>query len=156
MPVAVDLVALTAGYVIAAGTVEVPAGGTVNHGDVALTCSGDEACSVTVADDGTATSLGGTVTAANSPLYVVQTDAMKAAEDAATAAEAAKTSSEAALAARENRAVIQTGDLKAIRACRLTQPTCEPKQLQMRQRLLRRHPTQQQQRQTWAPQRGPW
>ena len=68
-PVDVDLAALTAGYELAAGTVDIPAGGTVDHGDVALTCSGAEACTVTVADDGTVTSLGGTVTAANSPLY---------------------------------------------------------------------------------------
>ena len=60
---------MTAGYELAAGTVDIPAGGTVEHGDVALTCSGAEACTVTVAGDGTVTSLGGTVTAANSPLY---------------------------------------------------------------------------------------
>ena len=74
-PVAVDLADLTAGYVIAAGTIEIPAGGTVIHGDVALTCSGSEACTVTVADDGTVTSLGGACTAANSPLYVAKLEA---------------------------------------------------------------------------------
>ena len=84
-PVDVDLAALTAGYVIAAGTVEIPAGGTVNHGDVALTCSGDEACTVTVADDGTATSLGGTVTAANSTLYVANLEAARLEMEAADA-----------------------------------------------------------------------
>ena len=128
-PMAVDLAALTAGYVIPAGTVEIPAGWTVNHGDVALICSGDEACTVTVADDGTATSLGGTVTAENSALYAanleaariaaeaadalvaVQEDAAKAATDARTAATDAQTAAGEANTARENRAAIQTGDL---------------------------------------------
>ena len=135
-PVDVDLAALTAGYVIAPGTVEIPAGGTVNHGDVALTCSGDEACTVTVADDGTATSLGGTVTAANSPLYVanleadrlemeaadalvaVQEDAAKSATDAMTAAGNADTAATAAETARGDAATLQTretsGDLAAM------------------------------------------
>ena len=44
-------------------------------------------------------------------LETVQADAVTAAAAAATAATAAKTASDAALAARENRAVIQTGDL---------------------------------------------
>ena len=89
-PVAVDLAAVTAGHEIAAGTVEIPAGGTVDHGDVALTCSGDEACTVTVADDGTVTSLGGTVTAANSALYAANLETARVAAEAETARLAAE------------------------------------------------------------------
>ena len=128
-PVAVDLAAVTVGYVIAAGVVEVASGGTVNHGDVSFTCSGDEACTVTVADDGTVTSIGGTVAAANSPEYAaklqlaqnemdaadalaaVQTDAETAASTASTAATDARTASDDAQEARADRAIIQTGDL---------------------------------------------
>ena len=127
-PVAVDLAALTAGYVLAAGTIEIPAGGTVIHGDVALTCTGSEACTVTIADDGTVTSLGGACTAANSPLYVarleaarlemeaadalvaVQTDAATAATAAKTAADNAASSATAATEAGANLATIQTGE----------------------------------------------
>ena len=127
-PLPVDLAAVTAGYVIAAGTIEIPAGGTVIHGDVALTCSGSEACTVTVADDGTVTSRGGTCTAANSPLYVakleaarlemeaadalvaVQTDAETAATAAKTAADNAASSATAATEAGANLATIQTGE----------------------------------------------
>ena len=128
-PLAVDLAAVTVGYVIAAGVVEVASGGTVNHGDVSFTCSGDEACTVSVADDGTVTSTGGSVTAANSPVYVAnlevkrladaqalelktaQTDAMKAAIIARTAANDADTAATAAKDAADGRAVIQTSDL---------------------------------------------
>ena len=126
-PVAVDLTALTAGYVLVAGTVEVAAGGTFNHGDVSFTCSGDEACTVVVADDGTCTSTGGTVTAENSPAYVaklrlnqhemdaadalaaVQTDAADAAAAAKTAADASAADAKAAMEAGTNLATLQTG-----------------------------------------------
>ena len=76
---------MTADYVIPAGTVEIPAGGTVDHGDVALTCSDAEACTVTVADDGAVTSLGGTVTAANSALYAENLEVARIAAEAAEA-----------------------------------------------------------------------
>ena len=127
-PLPVDLAAVTAGYVIAAGTIEIPAGGTVIHGDVALTCSGSEACTVTIADDGTITSRGGACTAANSPLYVakleaarlemeaadalvaIQTDAATAATAAKTAADNAASSATAATEAGANLATIQTGE----------------------------------------------
>ena len=60
----VDLTDLT----VAAGTYEVPAGDTLDVGagdtEVTLSCPGDTACTVTVDEDGMATSTGGEVTAA--------------------------------------------------------------------------------------------
>ncbi len=73
----VSLSALTAGYVVASGTVEVPAGETRVHGDIAFTCpSGGRDCTVevTVGIDGTvaATSQGGMATAMDSPAYTMR------------------------------------------------------------------------------------
>ncbi len=73
----VSLSALTSGYAVASGTVEVPAGETRVHGDIAFTCpSGGGACTVeiTVGTDGTATatSRGGMATAMDSADYTAR------------------------------------------------------------------------------------
>ena len=77
----------------------------------------DEASLVNGAANGAGEDTSGGDAGASAPgpvlteLETVQADAVTAAAAAATAATAAKTASDAALAARENRAVIQTGDL---------------------------------------------
>ncbi len=73
-PMAVDLAPVTAGFMAGAGTVQVPAGQSVDHGDIAFSCAaGGADCEVIVAvgTDGTvsATSTGGMVTAMNSDAY---------------------------------------------------------------------------------------
>ena len=74
MPEDVDLSSVTPGYMAGAGTVQVAAGQSVNHGDVEFTCAAggaDCTVSVEVGADGTvsATSTGGMVTAMNSDAY---------------------------------------------------------------------------------------
>ena len=76
-PVAVDMSDVTAGYMAAAGTIEIAAGHSTTVGDVAFACAADGAdCTVTVAADGsaTATADSGTVTAANSLAYMARLD----------------------------------------------------------------------------------
>lgn len=73
----VSLSALTPGYTVASGTVEVAAGETRVHGDIAFTCpSGGSDCTVevTVGSDGTATatSEGGMATAMDSAAYTAR------------------------------------------------------------------------------------
>ena len=76
-PVAVDLSGVTAGYMAAAGTVEIAAGHSTTVGDVTFSCAADGAdCTVTVAADGTATATAdsGMVSAANSSTYQARLD----------------------------------------------------------------------------------
>ena len=69
-PVAVDLSGVATDAMRTAGMAEIDAGDSATIGDVTYTCAADgDDCSVTVVDDGTATSTGGTVTAANSAAY---------------------------------------------------------------------------------------
>ena len=73
-PMAVDLASVTAGFMAGADTVQVPAGQSVDHGDIAFSCATSGAdCEVTVAVDAngdiTAASTGGMVTAMNSDAY---------------------------------------------------------------------------------------
>ena len=73
-PMAVDLAPVTAGFMAGAGTVQVPAGQSVEHGDIAFSCAaGGADCEVMVMVDAngdiTATSTGGMVTAMNSDAY---------------------------------------------------------------------------------------
>ncbi len=76
------------------GTLEIPAGESRTFGDVTYSCAaGDTGCTVTVKADGTATSTGGTVTAADSDRYtdtVAAAAAAAARKKAADEAEAAK------------------------------------------------------------------
>ena len=85
MPTDVSLADVTPGYMaLAAGTLDIPAGGSMDHGDVTFTCAaGGDGCMVTVAADGTATATGGTVTAMNSPAYQTRLDDAAAARVAA-------------------------------------------------------------------------
>ena len=98
VPVNVSLAGVTPGYMaLAAGTVDIAAGGSTDHGDVTFTCaSGGDDCAVTVAAGGAVTATGGTVTAMNSPAYQARVDAAAAAVVAATRAAMTK---EAAIAA---------------------------------------------------------
>ena len=73
-PTAVDLSSMTAGFMAAAGTVQVAAGQSVVHGDIEFNCAaGGADCEVAVEvnanGDITATSTGGMVTAMNSDAY---------------------------------------------------------------------------------------
>ena len=73
----VDLSSVTPGYMAAGGTVEVPAGETRVHGDIAFTCpAGGRDCTVeiTLGSDGTATatSEGGMATAMDSAAYTAR------------------------------------------------------------------------------------
>ena len=73
-PAPVSLSSVTAGYTVADGTVDIPAGQSKDHGDIAFSCAaGGDDCSVTivVGQDRTASvmSTGGTVTAKNSAAY---------------------------------------------------------------------------------------
>ena len=100
-PVNVSLAGVTPGYMaLAAGTVDIPAGGSSDHGDVTFACAtGGDDCAVTVAADGAVTATGGTVTAMNSPAYQARLDAA-AAVAAATRAAMTKESAIAAEAAQ--------------------------------------------------------
>ncbi len=84
-PVNVSLADVTRDYMaLAAGTLDIAAGGSTDHGDVTFTCAvGGDDCMVTVAADGTVTATGGTVTAMNSPAYQARLDGAAAAEVAA-------------------------------------------------------------------------
>ena len=73
-PMAVNLSPVTAGFMAGAGTIQVAAGQSVNHGDVEFTCAaGGADCEVMVEVDANgsiaATSTGGMVTAMNAPGY---------------------------------------------------------------------------------------
>ena len=73
-PMAIDLAPVTAGFMAGAGTVQVAAGQSVDHGDIAFSCAaGGADCEVMVEVDAngavTATSTGGMVTAMNSDDY---------------------------------------------------------------------------------------
>ena len=72
-PTLVDLSALTLGFQIDSGTIEIPVGGTVSSGDVAFIC-GDEACTLTVevGDTVSVTATGGMVTAMDSDAYLAK------------------------------------------------------------------------------------
>ncbi len=85
VPVNVSLSGVTPGYMaLAADTLDIPADGSMDHGDVTFTCAaGGEDCEVTVAAGGTVTATGGTVTAMNSPGYQARIDAAVAAKVAA-------------------------------------------------------------------------
>ena len=110
-PKMVDMTGVTMGYTVPSGTYNIPAGVTETVGDAAFTCaSGGAACTVMVADDGTATYArdGGTVTAMNSASYQAQLDAdREAAETVALgmartdAAMAAKTAEASASEAQD-------------------------------------------------------
>ena len=70
----VDLSTVTPGYMaLPAGTIEIDAGMSTDHGDVAFMCApGGNDCTVMVAADGTVTATGGTVTAMDSPAYTMR------------------------------------------------------------------------------------
>ena len=98
----VSLADVTPGYMaLAAGTLDISAGGSTDHGDVTFTCaaSGDD-CTVTVAASGAVTATGGTVTAMNSSAYQARLDAAAARVAAATKAAMTKESAIAAEAAQ--------------------------------------------------------
>ncbi len=70
----VNLSTVTPGYMaLATGTIEIDAGMSTDHGDVAFTCApnGDD-CTVMVAADGTVSATGGMVTVTNSPAYTMR------------------------------------------------------------------------------------
>ena len=95
-PMAVDLSSVTAGYMAGAGTVDVAAGGSADHGDIAFSCAaGGPDCTVaiTVGNDGSvsAMSTGGMVTAMNSADYESRIQARAEALDTAIVAVPAST-----------------------------------------------------------------
>lgn len=102
MPSDVSLTNVTPGYMaLAAGSLDISAGGSMDHGDVTFTCAvGGEDCMVTVAADGAVTSTGGSVTAMNSPAYQARLDAAAARVVAATKAAMTKETAIAAEAAQ--------------------------------------------------------
>ena len=102
MPSDVSLTNVTPGYMaLAAGSLDISAGGSMDHGDVTFTCAaGGDACTVTVAADGAVTATGGTVTAMNSPAYQARLDAAAARVVAATKAAMTKETAIAAEAAQ--------------------------------------------------------
>ena len=103
VPVNVSLAGVTPGYMaLDAGTFDITAGGSTDHGDVTFACAaGGADCAVTVAAGGTVTATGGTVTAMNSPAYQARLDAAMAARiAAATKAAMTKESAIAAEAAQ--------------------------------------------------------
>ena len=66
MPEIVDLTNVSPGLMAAAGTVQLAAGQSIVRGGIEFTCAaGGDDCTVTIANDGTATSTGGTVNAMN-------------------------------------------------------------------------------------------
>ena len=114
-PVAVSLAGVTAGFMAEAGTVEIKAGMSADHGDIAFGCAaGGEDCTVavSVADDGTisAMSTGGTVTAMNAAAYQTALDdaeaARIAAEKARIAAENARIAAATKAAATKEKAIM--------------------------------------------------
>ena len=98
----VSLADVTPGYMaLTAGTLDIPAGGSMDHGDVTFTCAaGGEDCAITVAAGGTVTATGGTVTAMNSRAYQTRLDAAAARNTAATRAAMTKESAIAVEAAQ--------------------------------------------------------
>ncbi len=94
----VDMSSVSAGARKDTGTLEIAAGAKKTLGDVTYSCAaGDTGCTVTVKADGTATSTGGTVTAADSDRYTAAVAAAAAAEQkAAEEAAAAKRAKEEA------------------------------------------------------------
>ncbi len=105
VPTDVSLAGVTPGYTaLAAGTLDIPAGRSMDHGDVTFTCAaGGDDCAVTVASGGAVTAIGGAVTAMNSPAYQARLNAASARVAAATKAAMTK---ESAIAAE----AVQTGD----------------------------------------------
>ncbi len=96
-PDPVNLSTVTPGYMaLAAGTIEIDAGMSTDHGDVAFTCApnGDD-CTVMVAADGTVTATGGTVAATDSPAYTMRLAADGQRTAATNAIMAAKTAADA-------------------------------------------------------------
>ena len=94
MPSTVDLSGVTPGYTVSGGTVEIPAGESREHGDIAFACpAGGADCkvTVTVGSDGTATatSTGGIATAMNSAGYEAGIQSRAEALDDAIAAASA-------------------------------------------------------------------
>ncbi|MYD98808.1 MAG: transferrin-binding protein-like solute binding protein [Gammaproteobacteria bacterium] len=103
MPVNVSLTDVTPGYTaLAAGTLDIAAGASTDHGDVTFMCAaGGDDCAVTVAAGGTVTAVGGMVTAMNSRAYQARLDEAAAARVAAvTKASLTKESAIAAEAAQ--------------------------------------------------------
>ncbi|MDE0238957.1 MAG: hypothetical protein OXQ84_01990 [bacterium] len=92
-PGPVDLSMVTPGYMaLPAGTIEIVAGMSMDHGDVTFMCApNDGNCTVMVAADGTVASTGGTVTATNSPAYTMRLAADGQRTAATNAIMAAKT-----------------------------------------------------------------
>ena len=79
-------VTLPSGVDAMEGMAEIAAGMSADIGDITFSCpAGGEACSVTVADDGTATSTGGAATAAESQASIDRKAMAAAAEDKAAA-----------------------------------------------------------------------
>ena len=77
IPEDIDLSSVTAGFMALAGIIQVPAGQSADHGDIAFSCAaGGAACEVTVTVDVngaiSATSTGGMVTAMNSDAYTAR------------------------------------------------------------------------------------
>lgn len=106
MPAAVNLddVAANAMRPATEEPIVIAAGRSIVHGDVAFSCAaGGPACMVTVADDGTASSTGGMVTATNSEAYVQRMTVADAIDMAETAINALSlTSSDAEVADAES------------------------------------------------------
>lgn len=105
VPVDVSLTDVTPGYMaLAAGSLDIAAGGSADHGDVTFACAaGGADCMVAVAAGGMVTATGGTVTAMNSLAYQARLDEAAAMVEAATKAAMTKEDAIAAEAA-------QTGD----------------------------------------------
>ena len=74
VPESVSLAMVTMGFMpLAAEVLKIPAGGTVQHGDVAFACAADgRDCVITVMADGTVTSTGGMVTASDSDVFTAR------------------------------------------------------------------------------------
>ena len=96
-PDPVDLSMVTPGHMaLPAGTIEIVAGMSMDHGDVTFLCAPDDGnCTVMVAADGTVTSTGGTVTAMDSPAYTMRLAADGQRTAASNAIMAAKTAADA-------------------------------------------------------------
>ena len=102
VPANVSLAGVTPGYMaLAAGSFDIPAGGSRDHGDITFACAtGADDCAVMVTAGGAVTATGGTVTAMNSPAYQARLDAAAAAGAAAIRAAMTKESAIAAEAAQ--------------------------------------------------------
>ncbi|MDE0004031.1 MAG: hypothetical protein OXQ29_15180 [Rhodospirillaceae bacterium] len=96
-PDPVDLSMVTPGHmVLPAGTIEIVAGMSMDHGDVTFMCAPNGGnCTVMVAADGTVTATGGTVTATDSPAYTMRLAADGQRTAATNAIMAAKTAADA-------------------------------------------------------------